>query len=478
MVPQQHGANIIDCRWIYKIKRKSDGTIDRYNARLVAKGFKQRYGIDYEDTFSPVVKIATVRLVLAISVSRGWSLRQLDVKNAFLHGVLEEEVYMRQPPGYEDKRRPNYVCKLDKALYGLKQAPRAWYSRLSSHLISYGFVASKSDTSLFIYHKSNITIFMLIYVDDIIVASSSQVATDALMKDLSKEFALKDLGDLHYFLGIEVQKIDNGIVLNQAKYAKDIIARVGMNNCKGVPTPLSSSEKITAIGGELLGPDDSTKYRSMVGALQYLTLTRPDISYAVNKVCQYLHAPTTVHWTAAKRILRYVKHTVGIGLTFMRSSSTLVSAFSDADWAGCVDDRRSTGGFAIFFGPNLISWSAKKQATVSRSSTEAEYKSVANATAEVIWVQSLLGELGIKLIQPPCLWCDNLGATYLSANPVFHARAKHIEIDFHFVRERVLKKQLEIRFIPSKDQIADGFTKPLSVSKFEEFKHNLNLYKL
>jgi histone deacetylase 1/2 len=385
---------------------------------------------------------------------------------------------MRQPPGYEDRGRKNYICKLDKALYGLKQAPRACYSRLSSKLIELGFVASKSDTSLFIYRKSNVTIFMLIYVDDIIVASSSHAATNALLKDLNKEFAIKDLGDLHYFLGIEVHKVTDGLVLNQAKYAQDTLARVGMTDCIGCPTPLSSSEKITAQEGDLLGPEDSTKYRRMVGALQYLTLTRPDISYAVNKVCQYLHAPTTIHWTAAKRILRYVKQTLSIGLTFMKSNSTLVSAFSDADWAGCVDDRRSTGGFAVFYGPNLISWSAKKQATVSRSSTEAEYKSVANATAEVIWVKSLLGELGVKTTQIPCLWCDNLGATYLSANPVFHARAKHIEIDFHFVRERVLKKQLEIRFIPSKDQVADGFTKPLPIRNFLEFRHNLNLTKL
>jgi histone deacetylase 1/2 len=196
---------------------------------------------------------------------------------------------------------------------------------------------------------------MLIYVDDIIVASSSQSATDALLRDLSKKFALKDLGDLHYFLGIEVHKVSDGIVLNQAKYAQDVLARVNMTGCSGVPTPLSSSEKITAQDGDMLGPEDSTNYRSMVGALQYLTLTRPDISFAVNKVCQYLHAPTTVHWTAAKRILRYVSHTLSFGLTFMKSRSTLVSAFSDADWAGCVDDRRSTGGFAVFYGPNLIS---------------------------------------------------------------------------------------------------------------------------
>jgi histone deacetylase 1/2 len=196
----------------------------------------------------------------------------------------------------------------------------------------------------------------------------------------------------------------------------------------------------------------------------------------VNKVCQYLHAPTTAHWTAAKRILRYVKDTLKLGITFTQSSSTFLSAFSDADWAGCLDDRRSTGGFAIFVGPNLVSWSARKQATVSRSSTEAEYKALANATAEMIWIEALLAELGVKLKEKPSLWCDNLGATYLSANPIFHARTKHIEIDFHFVRERVANNLLAIHFISSNDQVADGFTKALPVKKLDEFKRNLNLF--
>lgn len=199
------------------------------------------------------------------------------------------------------------------------------------------------------------------------------------------------------------------------------------------------------------------------------------MSYSVNKVCQYLHAPTSVHWASVKRILRYVKGTTKLGITFQPSSSTLLSAFSDADWAGCLDDRRSTGGFAVFVGPNLVSWSARKQATVSRSSTEFEYKALANATAELIWVKALLSELGVKLKEKPCLWCDNIGATYLSANPVFHPRTKHIEIDFHFVRERVASKQLDIKFISSKDQIADGFTKALPIKNLHEFRRNLNL---
>jgi histone deacetylase 1/2 len=405
-------------------------------------------------------------------------MRQLDVKNAFLHGVLEEEVYMRQPPGYENLQHPGHVCKLDKALYGLKQAPRAWYSRLSSKLRDLGFFASKADTSLFFYRKHGVTIFMLIYVDDIIVTSSSSEAIDAVLKDLRMDFALKDLGSLHYFLGIEVQHISRGIVLSQSQYISEVLKRVGMGECKGVTTPLSTSEKLSLNEGEPLAVEDATRYRSIVGALQYVTLTRPDISFSVNKVCQFLHAPTTLHWTAVKRILRYLKHTKALGLKLVQSDSTLVSAFSDADWAGCPDDRRSTGGFAVFLGCNLISWSARKQATVSRSSTEAEYKSLANATAEVIWVQTLLSELGIDHPKAASLWCDNLGATYLSANPVFHARTKHIEVDYHFVRERVASKLLNIRFIPTGDQIADGFTKALSNRQLESFRHNLNLDKL
>jgi len=317
--------------------------------------------------------------------------------------------------------------------------------------------------------------FILVYVDDIIVASSSQAAVDALLRDLEKDFAIKDLGDLHYFLGIQVQKKRGELLLTQERYASHILKRVNMQLCKPVKTPLATTEKLSITDGTCLETDDSTRYRSIVGALQYLTLIRPDLSFAVNKVCQFLHSPTTVHWEAVKRILRYVKGTIGLGIKIKRSNSTLVSAFSDADWAGCLDDRRSTGGFAVFIGCNLISWCARKQATVSRSSTEAEYKSLANATAEVMWVQKLLDELGITHPKAARLWCDNLGATYLSANPVFHARTKHIEIDFYFVREQVTTKRLDIRFISTTDQIADGFTKPLPEKQIILFRNNLNL---
>jgi hypothetical protein len=478
LVPPQSGRNLIDCKWVYKVKHKADGSIDRHKARLVAKGFKQRFGIDYDDTFSPVVKPATIRLVLSLAVSQSWELRQLDVQNAFLHGILEEEVYMKQPPGFVNSDFPSYHCKLDKALYGSKQAPRAWYSRLSDKLQSLGFSSSKADISLFYYRKGPVTVFLLVYVDDIIIASSSSSTTAGLLRALQGDFALKDLGPLHYFLGIEVKQTADGLCLSQHKYTSDLLQRAGMLQCKPVPTPLASSTMLSAVDGTPLSPDDATKYRSIVGALQYLTLTRPDISFSVNKVCQYLHAPTSAHLSAVKRILRFLKHTINSAFLIRPSSSTMVSAFSDADWAGCTDDRKSTGGFAVFLGPNLISWCAKKQKTVSRSSTEAEYKSMADATAEVMWVQAVLRELSIPCPRSARLWCDNMGAKYLASNPIFHGRMKHVEIDYHFVRDRVLQKLLEVRFISTADQVADGFTKPLPHGRLLEFQRNLNLIKL
>ena len=475
LVPRPRGVNVVGSKWIFKTKHRPDGSVDKYKARLVARGFTQQLGIAYGDTFSPVVKPATLRLVLALAVARGWSLRQIDVSNAFLHGYLSEDVYMQQPPGFKDARFPSHVCKLQRALYGLKQSPRAWYARLSARLLALGFASSKADTSLFFFRYRDVQIYMLVYVDDIVIAGSSPRAVDGLVHALAASFPIKDLGPLEYFLGLEASYNSGGMTLTQRKYALDLLHRVSMENCKPTSTPLSTFEQLARVSGRPLSTDDSFRYRSVVGGLQYLTLTRPDISFAVNKVCQFLSQPTDAHWEAVKRILRYVKGTLHTGLKFRKAVSTSISIFTDADWAGCPDDRRSTGGFAIFVGPNLISWSSKKQPTVSRSSTEAEYKALANGAAEAIWVESLLKELGVSQQRVPVLWCDNLGATYLTANPVFHARTKHIEIDFHFVRERVASGALEVRFISSNDQLADVFTKPATRQMLDRFSTNLNL---
>jgi hypothetical protein len=272
-----------------------------------------------------------------------------------------------------------------------------------------------------------------------------------------------------------VKRNKEELLMTQEGYAHDILQQVNMVGCKSVSTPMTASEKLLVNDGKLLGAKDATQYRSIVGALQYLTLTHPDLSFAVNRVCQFLHSPTKTHWEGVKRILRYVKGTLSYRLKFVKSSSLVLSGFSDADSAGCPNDRRSTGGFAVFLSSNLISWSSRKQVTVSRSSTEYGYKALTDVIAELMWLQVLLKELRISLPSTARLWCDNLGATYLSASPVFHARMKHIEVDFHFVRERVARKLLEARFISSKDQLADGLTKPLGAGMLHLFRHNAKI---
>ena len=303
LVPPPPGHHVVGCKWVFKLKQKPDGTIDRHKARLVAKGFTQRIGIDYTDTFSPVVKPTTVRLILSIAVSRGWTLRQVDVQNAFLHGYIQEEVYMTQPPGFVDPNRPQHVCKLQKSLYGLKLATRVWYSKLSTKLQSIGFIPSKADTSLFILNDKQVVMYMLIYVDDIIIVGSCTKSVDRLLAQLRESFAVKDLGRLSYFLGIEVIQQKDGIALVQSKYASGILRRANMHTCKAISTPMMSSDKLSKTSGKLLTDDEAFSYRSTVGGLQYLCMTRPDISFAVNKACQFLAAPTDVHWSAVKRII-------------------------------------------------------------------------------------------------------------------------------------------------------------------------------
>ncbi|XP_071726783.1 uncharacterized mitochondrial protein AtMg00810-like [Rutidosis leptorrhynchoides] len=289
---------------------------------------------------------------------------------------------------------------------------------------------------------------------------------------LNKEFSISDLGKLNYFLGLEVSYHDSGLFLCQSKYAYDILARAKLLDVKPVSTPLSTSAYFTTQGSPY---SDPTIYRSLVGALQYLTITRPDISYAVNQVSQFLHAPMQDHFQAVKRILRYIKGTISFGLSFLHSPSPNILGYSDADWARCIETRRSTYGYSIFLGGNLVSWSAKKQPMVSRSSCESEYRALADTVAELTWLQDLLRELRVPVKTVPTLWCDNLGATYLSANPVFHARTKHVEVDFHFVRERVAQQKLSVQFITTDDQIADIFTKPLSSPRFLQLRSKLQV---
>ncbi|GKE50333.1 retrovirus-related pol polyprotein from transposon TNT 1-94, partial [Tanacetum coccineum] len=423
--------------------------IERHKARLVAQGFSQIPSLDYSHTFSPVVKATTVRVVLSLAVIYGWKLHQLDVNNAFLHGHLTERVYMEQPPGFTDSRFPNHVCRLNKAIYGLKQAPRAWFQRLSSFLLQNGFTCSRSDPSLFVFIRESCIMYLLVYVDDLILTGNRDHIMVSFISRLHHEFAIKDLGELNYFLGLEATRTSEGLFLSQSKYAHDILKRADLLDAKPVHTPLAANEILSTHGDKYTDP---TSYRSLVGALQYLTITRPDISYAVNQVS-----------------------TLAYGLMFSKPSRTTILGYSDADWARCIETRRSTYGYSIFLGNNLVSWSAKKQPTISRSSCESEYRAMANTAAEIVWLTHLLRELHALPPDRPTLLCDNRSALFLSQNPVAHKRAKHIDLDYHFIRELVLSGKLYTRFVPTKLQVADIFTKSLPRPQFEFFRAKLRL---
>ncbi|CAL8169564.1 unnamed protein product [Prunus armeniaca] len=303
LVPPPPNTNIVGSKWIYKIKGNADGIVSRYKARLAAHGFSQEAGFDYTETFSPVVRHTTVRIVLSVAAMKGWDLRQLDVKNAFLHGELEEEVYMRQPQGFEDPILPHYVCKLHKSLYGLKQAPRAWNSKFTGYLPALGFKASHSDPSLFVKSTEYDLVVLLLYVDNIIIIGSNEQLIQVVISDLGSVFDVKDMGKLTYFLGLQVSYPTPGaIFVNQTKYVGDLLHKAGMTTCKTCPTPCKPHTQVLSTGGEPL--KDPTLYRSIVGALQYLTFTKPDIAYSVNTVFQYMTNPTEVHFYMVKRILR------------------------------------------------------------------------------------------------------------------------------------------------------------------------------
>ncbi|PKU59087.1 Retrovirus-related Pol polyprotein from transposon TNT 1-94 [Dendrobium catenatum] len=463
---------VLGCKWTYKIKLLPNGNIDRYKARLVALGYNQQFGINYNETFSPVAKMTTICLLLALAVNRNWPIHQLDIANAFLHGDLPEDIYMRQPPGFVDQQNPTAVCKLHKSLYGLKQAPRQWFQKLTSFLQSKGFTISRADPSLLILDSNSSLIFILIYVDDFLVTGNDPTTIQILLQQLRSQFALKQLGNISLFLGIQVLQSTNGYFLSQQHYATKLLIDAGFENSKSAPTPIAPSP--TKLGQTTQPFPDPTLYRRLAGSLQYLTITRPDIAFATNRVCHHMQNPTEQNYKDLKRILRYINGTLSHGLPISPGSLELHS-YSDADWASDSSDRKSISGFCTFLGPNLISWTVKKQATVAKSSTEAEYRSLSAANSEVVWLRRLAAELHLPQPNPTTIHCDNTSAIAIAKNPVFHARTKHIEIDYHFIRQQISAGDIKLVHISSKDQVADIFTKPFSITRFNELRTKLTI---
>lgn len=315
--------------------------------------------------------------------------------------------------------------------------------------------------------------YLFLYVDDIIITASSPMLKAKIISAMKAEFSMTDSGQISSFLGISAKYNDKVLFLSQSTYAKEILIRVGMHECKPVSAPVNLKSKLAEDEGKSV--TNPTEYRSLAGALQYLTFTRPDISYAVQQICLFMHDPREPHLQALRRILRYVQGTKEHGVQLLKHQNMKMTAYTDADWAGCPSTRRSTSGFCVFLGDNLVSWSAKRQATVSRSSAEAEYKGVANAVAETCWLRNLLLELHCPITQATMVYCDKVSAVYLSSNPVQHQRTKHIEIDIHFVREKVQMGQVRVHHIPSSQQYADIFTKGLPSSLFTSFRSSLGV---
>nr|GEX09513.1 ribonuclease H-like domain-containing protein [Tanacetum cinerariifolium] len=411
-----------------------------YKARFDANGRSQHHGIDCDKTFSPVVEPATIRTVLSLAVSRDWPIHHLDVKNAFLYGHLSETVYMHQPPRFVDPNKPNHVCHLQRSLYGLKQAPRAWFQRFASYVTRVGFQHSKTNSSLFVFHRGSDIAYLLLYVDDIILTASCSAFLQRIIASLHSEFAITDLAPLNYFLGISAQRSTSGLSFVSIKISKEILERAHMKNCNPCWTPVDTESKLGS-DGDLV--NDPTLYRSLASALQYLTFTRPDLSYDV----QQLHV----------------------------SSTTQLSVYTNADWVACPITRRSTSGYCVFLRDNLLSWSAKRQITLSRSNAEAEYRGVANVVAETAWIRYLLCELHTPLFTATLVYCDDVDAVYMSANLVQYQRTKHIEIDIHFVRDFVASGQVRVLHVPSRFQYADIFTKGLPTALFIAFRFSLNV---
>ncbi|XP_048424280.1 uncharacterized mitochondrial protein AtMg00810-like [Pyrus x bretschneideri] len=358
--------------------------------------------------------------------------------------------------------------------YGFKQAPRAWNSKFTSYLPAVGFQSFSSDSSLFVKIDGDDIILLLLYVDDIILTGSDSTKIQSIIDDLAGVFELKDMGRLTYFLGLHIQYKDDGsLFISQAQYAKDVLQKAGMDTCKSTSTPCKPHTQILTGEGTLVS--DPSHYRSIVGALQYLTFTRPDIAHSMNMVCQFMAQPTNVHMVLVKRILRYIQGTIGYGLHYTKSKEFNITAYSDSDWAADINTRRSITGFVVYLGNNPVSWQSKKQSTVSRSSTEAEYKALAHCAANVFWIRSVFKDLHQSISVPPSIYCDNISALALSSNPVFHSKIKHLDMDYHFVREKVQRGDLMVHYIPTDDQVADVFTKGLHSPIFHKHCRSLSL---
>ncbi|QRV89310.1 Retrovirus-related Pol polyprotein from transposon TNT 1-94 [Ceratobasidium sp. AG-Ba] len=459
--------NIVKCRWVFDYKRGPDGEILRYKARLVAKGFSQRPGVDYTEISSPVAAADSLRTLLSIVAALELELLQIDVKTAFLHGELDEEIYMEQPEGFVEGR--GQVWELRKAIYGLKQAARAFYLRLKSILEQMGFKRCETDHAVFYRRDGEELAIILAHVDDMLLAGTSLSFLEMIKADLAKHLEIVDLGEAKMFVGIEIERNRSAgtLKISQRRYINDILARFGMTGCKTCATPMAESPNLPKLDESTI---DRTRYQQLIGSLMYAMIsTRADIAYATGLLAQHAANPGKEHWDAAHRILRYLNSSIDLGIIYHRSDNLELQGYVDADYAGDKSSSRSTTGWAFFLAGGLIAYSSRKQPTISLSSTEAEYVATSSAARELIWIRQFISELGLLPEGPTTVFSDNQSSIALAKNPANHQNTKHIRVKYHFIREVIALRELDLKYIPTDDQVADVLTKPLGCLKFTRF---------
>ncbi|KAJ0555461.1 putative RNA-directed DNA polymerase [Helianthus annuus] len=464
-VPENPEMRIHDTHPQQNIIEKDDrGVVIRNKARLVVQGFRQIEGIDYNEVYAPVARLEAIRIFLAYASFKGFKVYQMDVKSAFLHGVVEEEVYVEQPPGFEDPVHPDRVWLLNKDLYGLHQAPRAWYATLSTYLLENGFRRGLIDCTLFIKEQDGDLLLVQVYVDDIIFGSTNDALCRNFERIMQDKFEMSAMGEMTFFLGLQVQQTESGIFIHQTKYVGDILSRFQMSDATPIGTPLPQNHGITPdLKGEAVSP---SYYRAMIGSLMYLTASRPDIMYPTCLLARYQVNPKASHLASVKRIFRYLKGYPDTGLWYPRDNNFDLVAFSDSDHGGCKIDGKSTTAGCQFLGNRLVTWQCKKQTCVATSTCEAEYIAASSCCSQVLWIQQQLRDYGFEFLTTP-IYVDNSAALQITRNPVQHSKTKHIEIKYHFIRDCFEKRLIDVVKVHTDDQRADLFTKAFDKSRFD-----------
>lgn len=467
----------IGCKWVYKIKTNENGNVTRYKARLVAQGFSQKYGSDYDQVFAPVAKLTTLRILLSLANKNGWLVVHIDAKTAFLNGILKENIFMKQPPGFISEGNEDKCCLLKKSLYGLKQAARSWNQALHKILVASGFYQSKSDPCLYITENDNIKTYIIVYVDDMSILSKSKENINKTKEILASKFKIQDLGPIKYYLGLQVTRDKGGnYIINQSNYISQVIEQFGLKDAKESKLPLSTG--YGKQNDEIALLKDNNEYRKLVGCLLYISVnTRLDIAASVSILAQKVSHPTQNDWIELKRVLKYLKGTKNYNLRLSETKfDDKLFAYADANWAEDKQDRKSNTGYVIFVCGGAVSWCSKKQSCVALSSTEAEFIALSEASKEVIWIRRLLNELGEHFEHPSIVYEDNQSCLKLIETEKLSSRSKHIDTKKFFVKDHIDRKTIQCRYCPTEHMLADMLTKPLSASRIQELSRKCGLF--